>query len=149
MGKKLKVVEETASQQTSKQDVQQLTEEAVKEILAGISAKDAQKDGLAFIPDKWHERYKGVLGPYKKFILAQSDKLAIVEDGTRFVIKKAGDADPALARKSTAKAHPWLNDLEKAWHIYNIVTKKEDRNIDGFVGVLPDAAKYIKGGGAV
>merc|ERR1712232_1257985 len=61
-------------------------------------------------------------------------------------IKKAGDADPALAKRSMTKVYPWLNDLEKAWHIYNIVTKKEDRNIDGFVGVLPAAAKYIKGG---
>mmetsp|Transcript_102109 Transcript_102109/g.288365 ORF Transcript_102109/g.288365 Transcript_102109/m.288365 type:complete len:240 (+) Transcript_102109:105-824(+) len=130
------------------EEKKKLANEAVDEILQGISLPDAQAAGQAFIPATWHIKYKPVLGGYKKFVQSQTDKLNVV-NGTNgnFVVRKAGDTTAAPPTQPGCKrviGSDWRKDLERAWNTYCSVTPKHERNVDVFSAALPNGARLAK-----
>lgn len=123
-----------------------LTKEAIKEILAGISQPDAQKNAVTFLPPDWSTKYKPVLGGYKKFVQSQPEKLVVMEgNGGNFVIRKAGDttACPDVVHKK-GPVGDWKKELTRAWNTYCTSTPKHERSIDAFVAALPMGVRKTK-----
>lgn len=125
-----------------------LVKEVVDMILKGIAEPGSQKDGKAFVPIDWSNKYKPTLGPYKKFLLAHPDKFALVEDGSAtFTIKRPEDVDSkAQVQAPKVKGTTWQKMLTNAWMAYCLVVPREKRDFNTFLEPLPRAARVAATG---
>uniref|UniRef100_A0A7S1MQ39 Uncharacterized protein n=1 Tax=Alexandrium catenella TaxID=2925 RepID=A0A7S1MQ39_ALECA len=117
------------------------TAAALKEIFGGIAKPDSQRGNSFFIPDTWHIRYKPALGPYKRFLESQKDKLTIHEFGNGgWLVTKAGDKAPEQ-KEARTKEEQWKKQLNSAWNTYCGVTPAHERSVQNFTSVLPQGAE--------
>ncbi|CAE7451449.1 unnamed protein product [Symbiodinium natans] len=112
-------------------------EEAMKKaillIKEGIATKDQSK-GAPFILENWHQEWKPVLGPYRKFV--ESCACFRIVQGSApahysiQVVDGAEDGHKAF----------WLVNLEKAWQAYCRL-KKDKRSVDEFLNAAKEVVR--------
>jgi hypothetical protein len=110
-----------------------LTKEALAAIEKGLSEKDAQKGGKAFIPTTWASKFKTVLGKYRKFINAQHGYVAIDTEGGNFVVKRASE----VGDEASPTNGKWKKLLYNAWIGYCEAVPKAERDFQKFISEIP------------
>merc|ERR1711908_210318 len=103
---------------------------------------------MGYIPKSWKEKYKGVLGNYKKFIQEHPDKFAIVEhDAFNFTILKAGEELTKGKKPKVKVKMPWAKTLLKAFMEWCKVTPKSERRFADFMAEIPTDKEPTTGPG--
>merc|ERR1719414_1612711 len=100
--------------------------------------RSQRKIKQAFVPQGWTKRFKGVLGPYKQFLLQHPDKFKIIEEkkGDDFLLSLAYGVE----RTEVQDTKPWRKGLHRAWIYYCEVVPRHKRDFSEFISALPEAA---------
>merc|ERR1712008_323458 len=115
-----------------------LADEAIANILEGISKPEFQNGVKAYIPKGWKEKYKESLGPYKKFLREHPDRFAVVEhDAFNFTIMKVGEEAPKPKKQKKKMKMPWAKMLLKAFMEWCKVTPRSERSFAEFMAAIP------------
>eukprot|EP00439_Symbiodinium_sp_Y106_P057153 s2156_g8.t1 len=111
------------------------TKKAISLIKAGLAKNpEEQQRGAPYIIDNWHQDWKPILGPYRKFVA--SCACFRVEQG-------ANSANYTIHLVDGAADGPrpfWIVNLNKAWQAYSLL-KKEQASVDEFLAEAKAAAK--------
>ncbi|CAE7822561.1 unnamed protein product [Symbiodinium sp. CCMP2592] len=111
------------------------TKKAISLIKAGLAKNpEEQQRGAPYIIDNWHQDWKPILGPYRKFVA--SCACFRVEQG-------ANSANYTIHLVDGADDGPrpfWIVSLNKAWQAYSLL-KKEQASVDEFLAEAKAAAK--------
>lgn len=115
---------------------EKLAKEALEEIAKGIESPTYQKVGICFVPLEWGQKYKPVLGAYKRFVQAHPEAFAVMEHANGgWSVVKAGDKAALVGQQTPDKK--WQDAVLSAWQLYCAATPKADRDTGAFTAVLP------------
>mmetsp|Transcript_11794 Transcript_11794/g.21481 ORF Transcript_11794/g.21481 Transcript_11794/m.21481 type:complete len:235 (+) Transcript_11794:35-739(+) len=121
---------------------EQAAAQAIAEIKAGLKEYNSGKGG-EYVLRGWSNKYRHLLGSYKKFLTEHPEHFAVKEDARGvFTVGFANKPPPSPVLRAGKKGEEsWPQLCERAWDQYCHQVLKEKRAEMPFVSGFPKAAR--------
>mmetsp|Transcript_22831 Transcript_22831/g.52244 ORF Transcript_22831/g.52244 Transcript_22831/m.52244 type:complete len:239 (+) Transcript_22831:40-756(+) len=121
---------------------EQAATQAIAEIKAGLKEYNSGKGG-EYVLRGWSNKYRFLLGSYKKFLTEHPEHFAVKEDARGvFTVGFANNPPPSPVLRAGKKGEEsWPQLCERAWDQYCHQVLKEKRAEMPFVSGFPKAAR--------